>query len=267
MFVYRYHIEFQTLNDTGMVIRMFKYGFEKAMETLDISSEKEIRLEFPKQRVIFLEENQNIADSLSMVLIMPDGQEIKYKVPVMKYWRYTPADLEKQKMYALLPLQVFKSRKKIDTIYESKRPEEEKAQLINQEFEKLKETVAEVLNILSNLYDKHEIFSGDLKRILDVLTNINDYLYSKYGKYRDIDKEVTAMIKTVYDPKVKEEGKEEGKKEGKIEYILNILNSKFDTVPGDLKEKILSIEDESKLDNLFMAVIKSDSISDIYRMI
>ena len=110
----------------------------------------------------------------------------------MKYWRYTPADLEKQKMYALLPLQVFKSRKKIDSIYESKRPEEEKAQLINQEFEKLKETVAEV---------------------------------------------------------------------------LNILNSKFDTVPGDLKEKILSIEDESKLDNLFMAVIKSDSISDIYRMI
>ena len=139
--------------------------------------------------------------------------------------------------------------------------------LINPEFEKLKETVAEVLNTLSNLYDKHEIFSGDLKRILDVLTNINDYLYSKYGKYRDIDKEVTAMIKTVYDPKVKEEGKEEGKKEGKIEYILNILNSKFDTVPGDLKEKILSIEDESKLDNLFMAVIKSDSISDIYRMI
>ena len=110
----------------------------------------------------------------------------------MQYWKYTPADLEKQKMYALLPLQVFKSRKKIDSIYESKRPEEEKAQLINQEFEKLKETVAEV---------------------------------------------------------------------------LNILNSKFDTVPGDLKEKILSIEDESKLDNLFMAVIKSDSISDIYRMI
>ncbi len=274
-YVNRYHIEFQTLNDTSMVIRMFKYGFEKAMETMDITSKEEIKLEFPKQLVIFLEENENISDHLSMILVMPDGQEIKYKVPVMQYWKYTPADLEKQKMYALLPLQVFKSRKKINSIYESSRPEEDKAGLINQEFEKLKDTVAEVLNILSRLYDQQEIFTGDLKRILDVLVNINDYLYSKYGKYSDIDEEVTAMIRTMYDPKVKEEGKIEGIKEGiergrirkAQENILDAIKAKHDTIPDDLKQKISTIKDESKLDDILVTVIKSDSIADIYRMI
>ncbi|TZE80254.1 hypothetical protein [Calorimonas adulescens] len=51
--VYRYHIEFQTLNDASMVIRMFRYGFEKAKEISGVSEYKEIRLEFPKQLVIF----------------------------------------------------------------------------------------------------------------------------------------------------------------------------------------------------------------------
>ena len=36
---FRYHIEFQTLNDSSMVIRMFRYGFEKAVEVALISSQ------------------------------------------------------------------------------------------------------------------------------------------------------------------------------------------------------------------------------------
>ncbi|TZE80257.1 hypothetical protein, partial [Calorimonas adulescens] len=155
--VYRYHIEFQTLNDASMVIRMFRYGFEKAKEISDVSEYKEIRLEFPKQVVIFLEENENISDHLSMTLVLPDGQELKYTVPVMQYWKYTPIDLESQKMYSLLPLQVFKSRKKITSIYESNRPEEEKAQLINEEFNKLIDTTNTVLNIVKKLHDEKEI--------------------------------------------------------------------------------------------------------------
>ncbi|TZE80255.1 hypothetical protein [Calorimonas adulescens] len=169
------------------------------------------------------------------------------------------------------------------SIYESNRPEEEKAQLINEEFKKLIDTVNEVLNILNKLHDRKEIFTGDLKRILDVLVNITGYLYSKYGEYRKIDEEVTIMIKTLYDPAIKEEGiKEgirkgikkgriEGRKEGRIrkaqENILNAIKAKFDTVPDDFKNKILKIDDEAKLDEILVAVIKSNSIDEVYRKI
>ncbi|TZE80252.1 hypothetical protein [Calorimonas adulescens] len=165
------------------------------------------------------------------------------------------------------------------SIYESNRPEEEKAQLINEEFKKLIDTVNEVLNILNKLHDRKEIFTGDLKRILDVLVNITGYLYSKYGEYRKIDEEVTIMIKTLYDPAIKEEGIKEGIKkgikkgriEGRIkkaqENILNAIKARFDTVPDDLKNKILKIKDEAKLDEILVAVIKSNSIDEVYKMV
>jgi hypothetical protein len=53
---YNYHIEFQTTNDNSMVIRMFRYGFEKAHEIYNGEKCDKIRLEFPKQLVIFIEE-------------------------------------------------------------------------------------------------------------------------------------------------------------------------------------------------------------------
>lgn len=117
--VYTYHIEFQTLNDLTIVIRMFRYGFEKALELADFANQgdKSRRvIDFPKQLVIFLEENESIRDELSLLLRLPDGKEIEYTVPIMKYWKYSAEDLRNKKMYALLPLQVFKSRKKMMSI-------------------------------------------------------------------------------------------------------------------------------------------------------
>jgi len=230
-----------------------------------------------------LEENENISDRLYMTLVLPDGQKLRSTVPVMQYWKYTPLDLESQKMYALLPLQVFKFRKKIMSIYESNRPEEEKTQLINEEFNKLIDTTNTVLNIVKKLHDEKEIPIKDFGRTLDVLVNVTSYPYSKYGEYRKIDEEVTIMIKTLYDPAIKEEGiKEgirkgikkgriEGRKEGKIrkaqENILNVIKAEFDTVPDDFKNKILKIKDEAKLDEILVAVIKSDSIDEVYKMV
>jgi len=94
---------------------------------------------------------------------------------------------------------------------------------------------------LNKLHDRKEIFTGDLKRILDVLVNITGYLYSKYGEYRKIDEEVTIMVKTLYDPAIKEEGIKEGIKKGRIrkaqENILNAIKARFDTVPDDFKNR------------------------------
>lgn len=55
-----------------------------------------------------------------MRLIFPDGQKIYYAVPVMKYWEYDDRRLIKEKMYPLLPLQLFKLRYNLDKIARSK---------------------------------------------------------------------------------------------------------------------------------------------------
>lgn len=52
-----YHLEFQTKNDSIMVVRMFEYGFKKAKENLEGSDSIQI-LYFPRQRVIFFEKTK-----------------------------------------------------------------------------------------------------------------------------------------------------------------------------------------------------------------
>lgn len=211
--VSRYHIEFQTLNDSSMVIRMFRYGFEKAIELADSKKEKQpVILEFPQQLVIYLEEN--IQDPLTMMLRLPNGVVIPYTVSVMKYWKYTAEELREQKMYSLLPLQAFKLRKRIKAIHKSRKAKEEKSRLITEQFALLKEIIRHTVDILGELHDNQEIRIGDLEILLRVLQNINDYLYQEYGEYQTIEVEVHHMVKTLYDPRVKQEGKREGIKEG-----------------------------------------------------
>jgi hypothetical protein len=49
------------------------------------------------------------------------------------------------------------------------------------------------------------------------------------------------MVKTLYDPAIKEEGIKEGIKKGRIrkaqENILNAIKARFDTVPDDFKNR------------------------------
>jgi len=141
----RFHVEFQTLNDQTMAIRMFRYGFDMALEeaaaTEEAANEKqdassrEARLPliaFPRQVVLFLEENDAIGEAVAFRLRLPDEQEIVYEVPAVRYWQWSPQDLRQSRMYALLPLQVFKARKRIRSIADGGKPEAEKRRLIKQ---------------------------------------------------------------------------------------------------------------------------------------
>lgn len=87
-----YHLEFQTRNDSTMVIRMFEYGFKKGKE--QSSNRDDFKtIYFPKQKVIFIERNKNIKDVIKLKIVLPDEQSFIYSVPVMKYWEYTDKEL------------------------------------------------------------------------------------------------------------------------------------------------------------------------------
>jgi len=257
---FSYHIEFQTLNDNSMAIRMFRYGFEKAVERAGDSTNEEITLYYPKQLVIFLEENKNVKDELYFKLRLPDGQEIRFGVPVLKYWEYSAEDLKDKKMYALLPLQVFKSRKRVKTIYNNDNISyEDKGKLINIEFKKLIEVVKATINVLDELYNSHEIIGTDLEKILRVLKNISEYLYNKYGEYSSVSKEVDIMVTTLYNPIVAEEAKrkgieegiEKGIEKGIKEVALKMLQENVDVkliekFTGLKSEEILKLKEENE---------------------
>ena len=67
-----------------MIIRMFEDGFRKGKENADYGGDNIKRLYFPKQKVIFFEENKNIEDSLKLMIVFGDEKEFLYEVDVMK---------------------------------------------------------------------------------------------------------------------------------------------------------------------------------------
>ncbi|MDQ2085094.1 Rpn family recombination-promoting nuclease/putative transposase [Herbivorax sp. ANBcel31] len=243
-----YHIEFQTQNDKMMAIRMFRYGFEKALELTCNQEGEEIVLDFPKQSVIYLEENQNIKDMIVLKIRKPDGSIEQYEFPTMKYWEYTQEELINKKMYALLPFQVFNTRKAIENISNSSKAHEEKAQLIKIEFNKLIKVIESVGKRSAELYEEEEIKSSDFERILLVLKSISDYIYNKYGEYKQVEKEVETMLTSLYNPAIAKESERkkalkvarEAIKEGAdVDFIAKITELDKETVIK-IKEELQS---------------------------
>ena len=230
-----YHIEFQTKNDNTMVIRMFEYGFKKGKEQLKNSKKfkEEIKtIYFPKQKVIFFEENKSIKNQLKLKIIFPDEQEIIYTVDVIKYWEYTDKELKEKKMYPLMPLQLFNLRKEL-----------EKAHNKN-DLKKIKELSKKAKNLAEKLakesvklFEEDEILGEDFHKMLLAIQNLIEYLNRNYMKDENIENEVNKMTKTLYDPEVEKRGREEGRQEGREEVIEKLLLSGMDI------EKIASILD------------------------
>ena len=133
-----------------MIIRMFEYGFRKGKENADYGGDNIKRLYFPKQKVIFFEENKNIEDSLKLMIVFGDEKEFLYEVDVMKYWEYNDKDLIEKKMYPLIPLQLFNLRKKLN--YAKKK----------NDINKIKKYIEQTNDTTSNLKD-----SNDINVILD----------------------------------------------------------------------------------------------------
>ena len=106
-------------------------------------------------------------------------------------------------------------RKVIESISSSSKGHEEKAQLINIEFDKLIKLIESIGKNTAELYEKKEIQISDFDRILSVLKNISDYIYNKYGEYKEKEKEVETVITSLYNPAVAKEGEKRGEERGK----------------------------------------------------
>lgn len=215
-----YHIEFQTKNDSTMIVRMFEYGLKKGKEQLNISKGfDDIKtIYFPKQKVIFFEKNKNIEDTLKLKLVFPDEQEIIYTVQVMKYWEYSDEQLREKKMYPLMPLQLFNLRKELENAHK------------RNDIIKIKE-LSNVAKILANklakesakLFEENEILGEDFHKMLLAIQNLIEYLNRNYMNDDNIEDEVNKMTKTLYDPEVEKRGIKKGIEKGIEQAIEKML--------------------------------------------
>ena len=177
-----YHLEFQTKNDNSMRT-----------------------LYFPKQKVIFFEENKNIEDLLNLKIIFPNNQEVIYCVDVIKYWEFTEEELIKRKMYPLIPLQLFSLRKELEVA--QKKNDILKIQQLSVIAKNLATKLA---NESKELFCENEILGEDFHKMLLAIQNLIEYLNRNYFNDDKLEEEVITMTKSLYDPEVEKQGIQKG---------------------------------------------------------
>lgn len=78
------------------------------------------------------------------------------------------------------------------------------------------------------LFEEDEILGEDFHKMLLAIQNLIEYLNRNYINDDDIEKEVSTMTKTLYDPEVEKKGMEKGMEEGKVQAAINFLKLGLD---------------------------------------
>ena len=102
-------IEVQSTPDNTMVIRIFEYATQVALDSATIESNK-LTVTIPNASVIFLRSDKSTPDEIVIEIITPGGK-VEFKVPVMKIKTYSLKEIFRKELYFLLPFYIFNKEK------------------------------------------------------------------------------------------------------------------------------------------------------------
>ena len=225
-----YHFEFQLNGEKYMVLRMFEYGYRSALRQKGEDNIPVIC--FPKQAVLYLEEGKGIPEELKLKVVFPvtdkGEQQVIYRVIVKKAWEIGKEEKLERGLYSLLPLEIFKLRKKIERTKTAS--EDEFLRLSKQ----VKNDTINIINMAMELMNEGKITEEDYTKITEATTYLLRYFSENYADLK-LSKEVSEVSEYIY-TKGKDEGKKEGIKVGikegikegrnkeKIELARNLLD-------------------------------------------
>ena len=102
-----FHVESQSTNDGSMIVRMFEYDMQIALKTAGEYSNGRLRVTIPQSGVLFLRCNENTPDEMTVELILPNGNETSYSMPVLKMIEYDADTIFEKELYLIAPFYLF----------------------------------------------------------------------------------------------------------------------------------------------------------------
>ena len=164
-----YHIECQSTDDSTMVIRMIEYDFAISLEHVQKENGR-YRMYFPQSCVLYLRGIKK-RDTISVEIVMPNGDTVEYTVPVVQVQEFTCDDMLQKHLLFLLPYHVIKY-------------EQEKG--LDTDSEKWKELLDEYAKIEKYL-EKNFLEKGNEKAyrdMVELIIRIADYVFRDKEKVK-----------------------------------------------------------------------------------
>lgn len=218
-----YHWEVQSTTDSKMLIRLFEYDAQIALDQGESGTET-LTVEFPHSAVLYLRSTSKTPDRYRYVIKTPGGT-VEYDIPILKIKSYPLEEIFEKKLYLLLPFYIFTFEADF-TKYET-------------DSVKLAQLKAEYATIAVRLtqLEKDGAIAGYDKYIIAKLTeSVVQQLAAKYEHIlQGVNEIMSGPIIELEGRKYKEEGLREGRAEGRAEgQKEGVLKTYFDLVKSGL---------------------------------
>ena len=167
----KYHLECQSTEDSTMILRMIEYDFAIGLEY----AEKEdgiYQIRFPHSCVLYLRGGSQ-KDHMDLNLVFPDGQSVKYKVPVLRMQWYSLEDLLEKDLTMLLPFYVIR--------YEKLKEQLEKDGSLREE---LYEEYRNIENYLEEIF-LQQGYEKAFRDMMELIGRITGYIFSESEKIKE----------------------------------------------------------------------------------
>lgn len=227
----KYHLECQSTSDSSMLVRMFEYDTQIALDDGEIQGYV-LRAAFPNSAVLFLRCDHSTPEQMQIRIETPGGN-LSYSIPVMKAQRYTIEEIFEKKLLFLIPFNIFSHESR----FAEYNKDEKKLEYLLREYEEIK-------GRLEHLVRRKAISEYTKCIITDMSNKVLESIARNYEHIREGVKSVMGGKVLDYEAKtIWNEGKMEGKIEGKIELLFDLVRKNLLTVK-DAAQQVNLTEDE-----------------------
>jgi len=204
-----YLFECQSTPDNSMIVRMFEYATQEAIDTRKLKGST-LYVTIPNAAVLFLRSTRTTPNALTVDLTTPGGS-IAFDIRVMKMKDYSLQEIFDKGLYFLLPFYIFVHEKQLSVYNENDR--ERKA---------LTDEYVRFMEALDQALVRGQISVFERGTILDMSRRVLQRIAAKYGKVQEGVGEIMGGRVLEYETKTayyagKAEGIAEGRAEGKAE--------------------------------------------------
>ena len=231
----RYHIESQSKPDGSMLMRIFEYDSQIALQDANLD-DNTLRVDFPHTAVLYLRSNKNTPEQMELVISVP-GDECRYQVPVMKVQKYSVDEIFEKKLYFLVPFHIF--------VYEYNFAEYDTKE---EQLKKLKIVYQSIMHRLEQHTTEGIITEYIKQTIIDMSKKVLEHICAKYDNVKNGVREIMGGKVLEYEAKTIlrrgiQQGMEAGARQQLIEQIKKKLAKKqsFEQIADALEESVDTI--------------------------
>lgn len=166
-----YHFESQSTVENSMIVRMYEYDSQSALQNAFYTSER-LEITFPHSAVLYLRHNSATPDCLKTVLHTPGGS-VAYEIPVVKLQTYSVDEIFQKKLYYLIPFHIFTYEKDF-----------EEYEIDKKKIEQLKDVFYDIAERLEDVCMKGLLDAYSKTIIMDMTRKVIRNIAARYGRIR-----------------------------------------------------------------------------------